>query len=350
MTAHCRRKRKETSLEAIRIGAVRRVLAGENADTVIRGLGFSRGCIYEWLRKYRLGGWAALKTRRITGRPHRLTEVQQAVVYQALVQENPLRLGLGSALWTRAMLAAFIRQRFQVHLSRASVGRLLQEFGLVTQRPWHRAYEENPGAMERWLNKDYKQIRLLARHARAEIVFLDIAPTQCGICDKESCSARPATAARASTGRRLISAVNPRGQIRFMVVDGRCDVPSGGFPPLRSSRGDEARTSRKSEPPHVGCHDAETGFHLRDFLQRLMQGRTRPLFLVVPDDPASHERVVRECVATFQGRLRLFVGPSEEAKATATDLQPGSQPIDRPLESLVVLPPRPVAQPGAASL
>lgn len=47
------RKLSPKTLEQIRIRAVQRVQAGESPETVIKTLGFSRACIYNWLARYR---------------------------------------------------------------------------------------------------------------------------------------------------------------------------------------------------------------------------------------------------------------------------------------------------------
>jgi transposase len=70
------RKLKHDVLEEIRIRAVQQVQAGESPEVVIRSLGFSRGRIYEWLASYRAGGLQALKSRKLTGRPKKLTGKQ----------------------------------------------------------------------------------------------------------------------------------------------------------------------------------------------------------------------------------------------------------------------------------
>ena len=56
-------------MEEIRIRAVRRVQAGESPEKVIKALGFAHACIYNWLARYRAGGWHALRTGMRSGRP-----------------------------------------------------------------------------------------------------------------------------------------------------------------------------------------------------------------------------------------------------------------------------------------
>ncbi|HEX5483682.1 MAG TPA: helix-turn-helix domain-containing protein [Terriglobia bacterium] len=70
------RKLDHKTLEEIRIRAVERVQAGEIPEVVIQTLGFSRACIYNWLARYRAGGWGGLKARPLAGRPAKITGAQ----------------------------------------------------------------------------------------------------------------------------------------------------------------------------------------------------------------------------------------------------------------------------------
>lgn len=52
------RKLNRKTLEEIRIRVVKRVEAGESPEVVIRALGLTRPRIYEWIARYREGGFA----------------------------------------------------------------------------------------------------------------------------------------------------------------------------------------------------------------------------------------------------------------------------------------------------
>jgi hypothetical protein len=61
------RKLSKAAREQLRITAVKRVLAGESPEEVIRSTGFNRRCIYQWLAAYRSGGFEALKDNKNHG-------------------------------------------------------------------------------------------------------------------------------------------------------------------------------------------------------------------------------------------------------------------------------------------
>ena len=49
------------------------VEAGESPEVVIKALGFTGTVIYQWLAKYRAGGFAALRSRKAPGKESKLT-------------------------------------------------------------------------------------------------------------------------------------------------------------------------------------------------------------------------------------------------------------------------------------
>jgi len=159
------------TLEAIRIRAVQQVQSGESPEVVIKALGFSRACIYNWLAAYRAGGWEALKAKRLYGRPQKLKGWQIRWVYRTVTLKSPLPLRFPFALWTRAMIRTLIWRKYRVRMSLASVGRLLAQLGLSCQRPLRKAFEQNPALAKQWVSREYPRIRAWAKREGAEIFF-----------------------------------------------------------------------------------------------------------------------------------------------------------------------------------
>jgi len=272
------RKYDHETLEKIRVEAVRKVQSGESPEEVIRAIGFSSRRIYEWLSWYRSGGWDALKARRATGRPKRLTGSQIRWLYKMVTTKDPRQLKFSFALWTRPMIRTLIWRRYKLKLSLTSVGRLLAQLGLSCQRPLTKAFEQNPSLVEKWLKREFPQIKAIAKRQGAEVYFGDESGVRSDFHAGTTWAPLGETPVVKKTGRRfslnMISAISPRGAMRFMVTKER--INSNVF---------------------------------LQFLKRLMVGASRPVFLIVDNVSTHKSKRVQEFVAQLQGRLRLFYLP-----------------------------------------
>jgi transposase len=266
------------TLEQIRTRAVEQVQAGESPEVVIKALGFSRSCIYTWLARYRSGGWGALKARALRGRPMKIQPAQMKWLYETVTGKSPLQFRFEFALWTREMICMLLREEFSLKLSLTSVGRLLRQLGLSCQRPLFRATEQDPERVRRWRDEEFPAIRRAAKEAGASIFFGDEAGVRSDYHAGTTWRVKGKTPVVARTGQRksvnMLSAVSARGELRFMLVQGRVN-----------------------------------GAVFAEFLRRLMHNAAQPVFLVLDGHSIHHSRTVRDFVASQKGRLRLFFLP-----------------------------------------
>lgn len=283
------RKLSHAALEDIRMQAVERVHAGESPEDVIRVLGFGRTVIYDWLAKAREGGLEALRAKPVPGRPSTLNDTQERWVYKTVTGKNPLQCKFEFALWTRAMVCELIDRKYGVQLSEVTVGRLLRRMGLSPQKPLRRAYEQDPEQVQHWLDEEYPAIQALAKQQRATIYFGDESGVRSDFHSGTTWAVRGQTPIVPATGQRyglnLISAVSPRGQMRFMTVTGRMNA--GKF---------------------------------IDFLKRLLHNQKRPVFLIVDGHPSHRARKVFDFIRSTRGKLRLFFLPGYSPELNPDEL------------------------------
>lgn len=272
------RKLNHKTLEEIRIRAVKQVQGGQSPESVVAALGFSRRCIYSWLAMYRAGGWDALKAKQISGRPKKLTDRQLQWLYATVTMKNPLQLQLPFALWTRPQIRTLLQRKYGIKLSLTSIGRLLSQLGLSCQKPLFRAWQQNPDLVKQWLETQYPKIRAAAKREGAEIFFEDESGVRSDFHAGTTWAPKGKTPIVHVTGQRfslnMISAVSPRGNLRFMVVRGG-----------------------------VGAKVFIA------FLKRLMHGRRRPVYLIVDGHPSHRSKLVRAFIESLQGKLKLFFLP-----------------------------------------
>jgi transposase len=278
MTKNDARKLDHKTLEAIRIRAVEQVQAGHSPEEVIKVLGFTRGRIYEWLARYRSGGWHALRAKPLKGRPRRITGSQMKWIYNTVTLKNPLQFKFEFALWTRRMIRDLIAERYGIQLSLTSVGRLLAQLGLTCQKPLMRAFQQNPSLVQQWLKEEYPQIRARAKRVGAEIFFADEAGVRSDFHAGRTWAPRGQTPVIKVTGARfgfnMISAVSPKGNLRFMVVEGKV-----------------------------------AGKQFCEFLRRLSLKAPRPIFLILDGHPVHRSAKVKKLIESLKGRLQLFFLP-----------------------------------------
>ncbi len=272
------RKLDHKTLEQLRIMAVKRVMDGESPEAVIKTLGFSRRRIYAWLAAYREGGEDALKAKKLFGRPPKLTPAQIQKLYRIIVDKNPLQLKFKFALWTREMVGDLIKGQFGVSLNKSSVGRLLKSMGLSPQKPTYRAYQQDKEKVDHWLEVEYPQIKALAKKEGAEIYFGDEAGVRSDHHSGTTWAPKGETPVVTTTGARfrlnLVSAVSPKGRMRFMIVNGRMDSDK-----------------------------------FIEFLKRLTQKQEKPIFLIVDGHSVHRSGKVRKFVESTENMLRLFYLP-----------------------------------------
>ena len=266
------------TLTELRKRAVARVQAGETPSAVARVLGIHIRTIFRWLANYRGGGWQNLDAKKRGGRPPKLDGKALKWVYDTVTMKSPLQLKFPFALWTSVMIGQLIHERYGIRLSRSSVCRLLGQMGLSAQRPLWRAYQQNPEVIQRWVDEEYPKIRRQARKVGAEIYFGDEAGVRSDFHSGTTWGKRGQTPIVSSTGARfglnMISAVSPRGQMRFMITKGRVNAKV-----------------------------------FIEFLKRLLVNAPGPAFLIVDGHPTHKAKCVRQFVESQEGKLRLFLLP-----------------------------------------
>src|SRR6266404_5712016 len=268
------------TLEEIRRMAVERVREGEDASAVIASYGFCRTTIYKWLNRARGRGRGlrALRSRKGTGRPPKLTVKQARQVFRWINGRDPRQHGFDFGLWTRHVVAELIADKFGIELSLASVGKLLAGLGLTPQKPLMRAYERDPEAIEAWKRDTYPSIAARAKRRGAEIYFWDESGFRADVVQGTTWGVKGRTPIVAVPGTRqsvsAASAVNARGGFWFATYKG--GMNSGLF---------------------------------IEMLKVLMHRRRKPLILILDSLPAHKGKAVKNYVESTNGKLELHFLP-----------------------------------------
>ena len=272
------RKLTHSQLTELRTRAINAVQGGESPELVAKALCVNRTTIYDWLALYRSGGWDALKAGKRGGRKPKLDGKMLKWVYATVTMGNPLQFKFAFALWTRQMIAVLIQKKYGIKLSKTSVGRLLDQLGLTAQRPLWRAYQQNPEAVDRWLEEEFPAIKRAAARCKGEIWFGDEAGIRSDYHSGTTWAPKGETPVVKTTGARfgfnMISAVSPKGMLRFMVVEGT-----------------------------VGANQ------FIEFIKRLIHGTKRRVFLIVDGHPTHKAKKVKQFIESLNGQVSLHLLP-----------------------------------------
>jgi putative transposase len=121
-------------------------------------LGVSRYSVSRWLKRFRHGGWRALRARRSCGRPARLTKRQwQQLGY--LLDRGAKAAGFLSERWTLKRIAALIQREFGVQYHPRSLAQPLKAHGFTVQLPLPRARERDELVIARWPHEEWVELK-----------------------------------------------------------------------------------------------------------------------------------------------------------------------------------------------
>lgn len=273
-----RRRIPRRELQDTRLLVLSAIDRGMKVNDAAAVFGVGRSTIKNWLKVRRESGWPGLEVKRAPGRRPKLTDRQLGQLRGWIIGQDPRQLQFEFALWTREMVGELIKRKFGVEFTPQWVGELLRRLGLSPQRPLVRAYEQDPGRVERWKTEEYPAIRAAAISAGASVFFLDEAGVRTDYHSGTTWAPVGSTPIVKGTGSRLsvnmISAINTRGKLHFSFIEGTLD--SAAF---------------------------------IDYLIKLLTDIDGKIFLIIDGASAHRSRETREFVKSTKGRLKLFLLP-----------------------------------------
>ena len=158
-------KRKEV-VEAV-------VLRKEPVELVARIFNIPQRTVFDWLARYRQGGWHALIEGNRQGRPKKISGEDMKWLYDAITLGSPLNHKLPFCLWSLNSLRALLQQERSRLLSKSSLCRLLAHLGLSPQRPLYKSYKQDPDKIKGYLDQTYPEAVAQAKAHRARLYFVD---------------------------------------------------------------------------------------------------------------------------------------------------------------------------------
>lgn len=268
--------------QQLRRQAIRLRQAGRTYDDIAEVVGVHKSTVCGWWKAYQDQGMSGIEIKkrgRREGHCRRLNPDQERQLRRLLSEKMPDQLKLPFALWTRRAVQDLIRRRWSIELPIRTVGDYLKRFGFTPQKPLKRAYEQNPKAVQRWLDEDYPAIAKQAKQEGAEIHWGDETGLRTDSQHGRSYAPRGKTPAIRLSAKRqslnLISSVTNQGKVRFMTY---------------------------RETMHADV--------LIRFMARLIKDTGRKIFLVLDNLRVHHSKKVKSWLADHQHQIEVFYLPS----------------------------------------
>ncbi len=276
------RKLSLENLELLRQQAVRLLKQGRKQGEVAGIIGVRRPTITSWWGKYQRGGQKALKLQHpgpAKGFKSILDEEKEKEIQKMIIDKTPDQLKLPFVLWDRKAVQELIRRQYGVNIAIRTIGDYLKRWNFSPQRPVKRAYEQQPKAVQRWLDEEYPKVQIRAKQENAEIHWGDETGFRNdhhygrGYSPKGKTPVVRLSAKRVSTN--MISSITNQGKVRFMIYN-------------------------KNMNAQV----------LIKFLKRLIKISDRKIFLILDNLRVHHAILVREWLEDKKDQLELFFLPA----------------------------------------
>jgi transposase len=266
--------------QKLRHEAVELFLNGKSPTDISIHLGVSRQSVYNWIEKHSKSGAKGLKIHK-RGRPKgtQLKPWQSAQIVNLIKNSCPDELSMPFFLWTRESVGLLIRNKFNIKLSKWTVGRYLANWGFSPQKPARRAIEQNPKAIESWFQVEYPTIQKLARKDKATIHWGDEMGLRSDHNVGRTYGLKGKTPVVKRTGNRfscnMISTITNLGKLTFMVF-----------------------------------HENFTSEIFLQFLKRLTRQSDKKVLLIVDNHRAHKSKIVNKWLTENVKRIKLYYLPS----------------------------------------
>jgi transposase len=154
-------------LERRRLLAVQRVLEGYSSEEVAEFLNVDPRSVRRWVAAYRGQGQPGLRARPASGRPPKLTLLQEKIVRRWLA-DSPSEHGFETELWTAPRLTRLIQEEFGIGMNSRYLSAWLRDRGFTPQKPQRVPRERDPEVIAAWLASDWPRIKKRRGASRPE--------------------------------------------------------------------------------------------------------------------------------------------------------------------------------------
>jgi transposase len=266
----------------IRKFAIKKIESGLKKKVVAAMYGVNVNTITNWVKKYASEGKKGLldKKRGVKSEDKKLlSNAQEQIIQNMIVDVMPDQLKLDFALWTRKAVKELVEREFGVVLAINTMGDYLRKWGFTPQKPKKLAYEQCPKKVQKWLNEDYPEIKERAKKELAEIHWGDETGVRNSNQHGRSYAPKGKTPVKKHKAQRfsvnMISTVTNQGQVQFMIYTGSMNTD-----------------------------------RLIEFMTQLIKNKQQKIFLILDNLRVHHSKVVKQWEEENKDKIELFYLPS----------------------------------------
>jgi transposase len=269
--------------EYLRQQAIHLRQQGKTFLEIAEFLGAHRNTVSHWWRLYEAEGELALNQEqrgRVQGKGRHLSAEQELELQELILENFPHELAIDSALWTRRAVQQLIEEHCGLKMPMRTVGSYLHRWGFTPQKPLKRAYEQDPKAVQQWIDVEYPALVERAASEGAEIAWGDESGLRSDAQTGRGYSLvglTPEIDLSQKKRQRInfIASLNNQGLIRFMLYAGKLD-----------------------------------SLTFITFLERLIEERERKLIWIVDRHPVHRGQAVQDWLAQHSQQIEFVFLPS----------------------------------------
>jgi transposase len=234
-----------------------------------------------WVNLYKTGGEKALaKDERGAEKwaNTKLTEKETIWTQKAITNKMPDQYQLPFMLWTRKAIQDLIERKINKKISLSTISNLLKNWGMSSQKPKLRAYQQQPERIQKWIDTEYPIHQKRAKKEKAVIHWCDETTISSRDLVGKGFSKIGQTPILKASGSRfsvnMISTITNRGDVRFMLFK-----------------------------------DTMNAIKFIDFLRRLIKGENQKIYLIVDNIRVHHAKKVQAWELKNQDKIKLIYLP-----------------------------------------
>lgn len=276
--------RKLTSKERFhfRKRAIVMLKNGSKQKEVAVFFGIREATVSQWKQSYKSNGSKGLrdKLRGVKSESKKLLSSEQEKAVQKMILDTmPDQLKLPYGLWTRKAVKELVERELGVQLAITTMGDYLRSWGYSPQKPKKRAYEQNPEALQKWLDEQYPAIKDRAKAEGAEIQWGDETGVRNINQHGRSYAPKGKTPIKRNMAKRfsvnMISTVTNQGKVKFMIYSGSMNTE-----------------------------------RLIEFMKQLIKNESKKIFLILDNLRVHHSKIAKQWVEDNKSKIELFYLPS----------------------------------------